>query len=98
MIGVDFSDSMLARAHQVAAVFGVDVTFCRGDAEQPLLESASVDVALVNGIFNLNPARAQSFREFARAVRPGGHVYGAELILREAVSKPDNFTEAEWFA
>jgi len=57
-----------------------------------------VDVALANGIFNLNPARAQIFRELARVVRPGGHVFGAELILREAVAKPDRFTEAEWFA
>jgi len=98
VIGIDFSDSMLARARQAAAVLGVDVTFCRGDAEQLLLESAAVDVALVNGIFNLNPARAQIFRELARVVRPGGYVYAAELILREAVSKPGHFTEAEWFA
>jgi SAM-dependent methyltransferase len=98
VIGIDFSDSMLARARQGAAVFGVDVTFCRGDAEELLLESAAVDVALVNGIFNLNPARPQIFRELARVVRPGGCVYGAELILREAVSKPGHFTDAEWFA
>jgi arsenite methyltransferase len=98
VIGIDFSDSMLARARQAAAVLGVDVTFCRSDAEQVPLESASVDVALVNGIFNLNPARAQIFVELARVVRPGGHVYAAELILREAVTKPDHFTEAEWFA
>ena len=98
VIGIDFSDSMLARARQAAAVLGVDVTFCLGDAEQLLLESAAVDVALVNGIFNLNPARTQIFRELARVVRPGGYVYSAELILREAVSKPGHFTEAEWFA
>jgi arsenite methyltransferase len=98
VIGIDFSDSMLARARQAAGVFDIDVTFCRGDAEQVPLESAAVDVALVNGIFNLNPARAQIFRELARVVRPGGHVYAAELILREAVTKPDHFTEAEWFA
>jgi arsenite methyltransferase len=98
VIGVDFSDSMLTRARQAAAALGVDVTFFRSDAERLPLESATVDVALVNGIFNLNPARAQIFRELARVVRPGGRVYGAELILREAVAKPVRFTEAEWFA
>jgi SAM-dependent methyltransferase len=98
VIGIDFSDSMLARARQAAAELGVDVTFLQGDAEQLLLVRATVDVALVNGIFNLNPARAQIFSELARVVRPGGQVYGAELILREAVSKPGHFTEAEWFA
>lgn len=96
---IDFSEAMLTRARHAAAEAGVDVvTFCQGDAERLPLDDASIDVALVNGIFNLNPARADIFRELARVVRPGGHVYVAELILQEAVSKPDHFTEAEWFA
>lgn len=99
VLGIDFSEAMLTRARHAAAEAGVDVvTFYRGDAERLPLEDASVDVALVNGIFNLNPARADIFRELARVVRPGGHVYVAELVLQEAVAKPDRFTEAEWFA
>lgn len=98
VFGVDFSDSMIARARQAAAAHGTPVTFCRGDAEHIPLEEASVDIALVNGIFNLNPARGQIFRELARVVRPGGRVLAAELVLREAVAKPSEFTEAEWFA
>ena len=98
VIGVDFSDAMLARARQGAGILGLNVTFCRGDAERIPLESGSVDVALVNGIFNLNPARDQIFRELARVVRPGGAVYAAELIMQEAVTKSGRFTEAEWFA
>ena len=98
VVGIDFSEAMLVRARQAAAESGVTVTFCRGDAERLPLDDASVDVALVNGIFNLNPARAEIFRELARIVRPGGHVYVAELVLQDAVSKPDHFTEAEWFA
>jgi hypothetical protein len=43
-------------------------------------------------------ARAEIFRELARVVRANEHVYVAELVLQEAVSKPDHFTEAEWFA
>jgi arsenite methyltransferase len=98
VVGIDFSEAMLTRARQAAAAYGVDVTFCRGDAEHLPLAEASIDVALVNGIFNLNPARAEIFRELARVVRPNGHAYVAELVLREPVSKPDQFTEAEWFA
>jgi SAM-dependent methyltransferase len=98
VVGIDFSEAMLARARQAAAESGVTVTFCRGDAERLPLDDGSVDIALVNGIFNLNPARAEIFRELARVVRPDGHVYVAELVLQEAVSKPDHFTEAEWFA
>lgn len=33
--------------------------------------AALVDVALVNGIFNLNPARHPIYRELARVVRRG---------------------------
>ncbi len=98
VFGIDFSGSMLARARQAATAYGTRVTFCRGDAEQLPLAEASVDMALVNGIFNLNPARGQIFRELARVVRPGGCVFAAELVLREAVAKPTEFTEAEWFA
>ena len=98
VIGIDFSDSMLARAEQAAAALGVNVAFCRGDAEHLPLETGSVDVVLVNGIFNLNPARAEIFRELARVMRPGGAVYAAELIVREPVTTSATFTEAEWFA
>jgi arsenite methyltransferase len=98
VVGIDFSEAMLVRAREAAAAYGVNVAFCRGDAERLPLDDASMDVALVNGIFNLNPARAEIFRELARVVRPGGHVYVAELVLQDAVSKSDHFTEAEWFA
>lgn len=98
VMGVDFSDSMLARAGEGAVVLGVNVTFCRGDAEHLPLETGSVDVALVNGIFNLNPARSEIFSELARVVRPGGVVYAAELIAQETVTTSGTFTEAEWFA
>ena len=98
VVGIDFSEAMLLRARTAAAGYGVNGTFCLGDAERLPLDEASIDVAFVNGIFNLNPARAEIFRELARVVRPNGHVYVAELVLQEAVSKPDHFTEAEWFA
>jgi arsenite methyltransferase len=98
VVGIDFSEAMLMRARKAAATYGVKVTFCEGDAERLPLDDASVDVAFVNGIFNLNPARSEIFRELARVVRADGLVYVAELILQEAVSKPDHFTEAEWFA
>jgi SAM-dependent methyltransferase len=98
VVGIDFSDSMLARARHAASIVAVNVKFCRGDAERLPLRSAAVTIALVNGIFNLNPARTEIFRELARVVRPGGAVYAAELVMQEAVPKPEHFTQAEWFA
>jgi arsenite methyltransferase len=98
VVGIDFSGAMLKRARTAADAWGVNVTFCQGDAERLPLREASIDVAFVNGIFNLNPARAEIFGELARVVRSHGHVYVAELILEQAVSKPEHFTDAEWFA
>ena len=75
-----------------------NVDCCRADAERLPLRDGSVDVALVNGIFNLNPGRAAIFRELARVVRPDGRVFAAELVLREPLPPAEQFSEADWFA
>jgi arsenite methyltransferase len=99
VIGLDFCEPMLARARQSAAEVSYhNMEFHRADAEELFLEDAAIDVALVNGIFNLNPARDLIFRELARVVRPGGTVYGAELILREPLPPEEQVSETNWFA
>ncbi len=99
VVGVDFSAAMLARAHEALSEAGLsNVVFCRADAEALPIKSGSMDVALVNGIFNLNPSRTAIFRELARVLRSGGVAYCAELILREPLPPEVRGTEANWFA
>lgn len=99
VIGVDFSQSMLARARASAAEAGLDnVEFHEADAENLFLQDACIDVALINGIFNLNPARDLIFGELARVTRPGGAVYAAEIILREPLPPEEQASESNWFA
>jgi arsenite methyltransferase len=99
VIGVDFSGSMLDRARRGASATALtNVEFREGDAERLPVEDASVDVALVNGIFNLNPARDAIFHELARVVRPGGVVFAAELILKGPLERPESTDESNWFA
>ena len=99
VVGLDFSEVMLARARQGAAELGyANVEFCHADAEDLPIEDGSIDVALVNGLFNLNPDRVAIFRGLSRAVRPGGHLYAAELILREPAPADTEFDETSWFA
>jgi SAM-dependent methyltransferase len=99
VVGVDFSDSMLARARRGAAEAGRgNVEFRWGEAESLPLEDRSVDVALINGIFNLNPARDAIFRELTRVLRPGGAVFAAELILREPLPPEEQADPSNWFA
>lgn len=101
VIGVDFSGSMLARARQALAEAGMDnVILCHAGAEQLPIKSESIDVALINGIFNLNPARQEILRELARVMRNGGTVFAAELIRRGPAAPSESLPadEANWFA
>lgn len=99
VVGVDFSASMLDRARRAASRMGAEnVEFLESDAESLPVDDRSVDVALVNGIFNLNPARDAIFRELGRVVRPAGVVYAAELALRAPLPRRESEGDANWFA
>lgn len=99
VIGIDFSVTMLARARQATDEAGADnVGLLLSSAESLPLESDSIDVALVNGIFNLNPARERIFGELARVLRTGGAVYVAELILNEFAPEAQMLGATEWFS
>jgi len=99
VIGVDFSEAMLGRARAAAETTGLaNVEFIQAAADKVPLPDGSVDIALVNGIFNLNPKREELFRELARVVRRGGTVFAAELVLTGPVVPVAQPTEASWFA
>jgi arsenite methyltransferase len=99
VIGVDFSGSMLSRARQGVAESGVvNVELRESDVERLPIADDEIDVAIVNGIFNLNPAREAIFRELARVVRHTGTVYVAELILSQALPPEARANESDWFA
>jgi arsenite methyltransferase len=97
--GVDFSQAMLQRARQGVTQAGLsNIEVCQADAAGLPLADASVDVALINGIFNLNPQRTAIFQELARVLRPGGWVYAAEIILRGPLPPEVKQDRANWFA
>jgi SAM-dependent methyltransferase len=99
VVGVDFSRAMLAHARRAAHESGAaNVEFFESGAEELPLEDATIDIALVNGIFNLNPVRGAIFRELARVVRPGGLVYCAELILKGPLPESAKAGDDDWFA
>jgi SAM-dependent methyltransferase len=83
VIGLDFSLAMLARAAQTSRSAGLhSVLLCQADAERLPLRDHSIAVAMVNGIFNLNPARRAIFSELGRVVKPGGALFAAARIRR----------------
>jgi arsenite methyltransferase len=95
VIGLDFSAAMLCRARRAV---GDSAAFVQASAECLPFATASIDLVLVNGIFNLNPAREQIFEELARVLKPGGHLAGAELILGETLPASLQSGNANWFS
>ncbi|MBI1827279.1 MAG: methyltransferase domain-containing protein [Planctomycetes bacterium] len=97
--GVDFSQSMLTRARSAAAELGVtNAVFLEGTAENIPCPAASFDIAIINGIFNLNPAREAIFRELSRVLKSGASASIAELILKEPLLADVCISETNWFA
>lgn len=99
VIGIDFSEAMLARAQTAAKKTNLlNINFYSASAESMPVENASMDVAMVNGIFNLNPARDKIFQELARVMKKGGVVYSAEMILREPLPPEEALNITDWFS
>jgi ubiquinone/menaquinone biosynthesis C-methylase UbiE len=99
VVGIDFSAAMLGRARTAASALGLSqVEFRKGNAELIPLEDGSIDAAMVNGIFNLNPARKNIHSELSRVLRPGGTAWAAELVLRGPLPEDESRSDADWFA
>ena len=97
VVGIDFSLEMLRRAQLCLQESGLagKVTLLKAEVQSIPLLDASMDVALVNGLFNLNPFREEAFCELARVLRPGGVLYASELVLREPAVLG---VETNWFS
>lgn len=90
IFGIDFSEDMLRRTSGIPAISAA--------GEGLPLRDCSLDLAVVNGIFNLNPFRDRIFKELARVLRPGGRVFGAELVLNRELPVTFRAGEANWFS
>ena len=99
VIGIDFSDAMLQKAQEAADELGAkNAVFKKADVERLPLHNSSIDVAIVNGIFNLSLDRDSIFSELARVMKLKGTVFVAELILRETLAEEETRDENNWFA
>ena len=82
VIGIDMTESMLARARQSAATMGLEnVELHRSLIESLPVEDASVDVVISNGAIDLVPDTDALFGEIDRVLRPGGRLQIADVVI-----------------
>lgn len=99
VIGIDFSHNMLIRARKAATESKTKIVeFYQADGESLPIGRASIEIALVNGLFNLNPKREAIFHELARVIKDGGKLYAAELILKTHLPPEIKESKTDWFA
>jgi arsenite methyltransferase len=93
VIGIDFTEEMIARARQNAETRGLhNVEFRQGDIENMPVSDNVADVVVSNCVLNLVPNKRQVFREIARVLKPGGHFSISDIVLNGTL--PDNLREA----
>lgn len=98
VIGIDYSEAMVASATKNAKRVGVmNVMVHRAPVEALPLPDASVDVAEANGVYNLAPEKERAVAEVYRVLKPGGRLVAAEIALRHDVPASERATLQDWF-
>ncbi len=83
LIGIDFTEEMLAKANVNKAKLGFEnVEFKLGEIENLPLENNSVNVIISNCVLNLVPNKEKAFSEIFRVIKSGGHFCVSDIVIK----------------
>ncbi len=99
VFGVDYSSQNVERANEQAKAKGLGacVRFERADAESLPVAEASFDAVICECAFCTFPNKSAGANEFARVLRPGGHV-GLSDLTREPILPKELDSLLAWIA
>ena len=82
VIGVDMTETMIAKAQQNAKKLNFNnVEFVLGDIENMPLAKNIADVVISNCVLNLVPDKFKAFSEIMRILKCGGHLCVSDVVL-----------------
>jgi len=83
LIGIDFTEEMLAKANKNKAQLGYEnVEFKLGEIENLPFENNTGDVIISNCVLNLVPDKEKAFSEIYRSLKPGGHFCVSDIVVK----------------
>ena len=93
VIGIDFSEAMIAKARANVDKLGFNnIEFRQGDIEQMPVGANKADVIISNCVLNLVPNKQNVFKEIFRVLKPKAHFSISDIVLVGTL--PDKLKQA----